>query len=241
MKQTFEIEWGLGKFTEEFVYGVFCKHFSDDIYKGITLSVKELPKPLDKYITDELVKLAERAKEAKECVEGLEEKPKTVRFTECIASPSDIHPTAIIDEGAVIGHGTKVWHHAHISEGAVIDNNCIIGDNVYIGKNVVIKAYCKIQNNAYIPEGVSIGHSVFIGPSVTFTNVKYPKGFVKAIEFEKTVVHDGATIGANATILCGLYIGEESLIGAGSVVTRDVSAKAVICGNPAEQVYGMEK
>lgn len=139
-------------------------------------------------------------------------------------NPSDIiiDPTAIIDSNVLVGEGTKVWHFTHIMSGANIGKNCTIGQNVFIGKNVKIGDGCKIQNNAYIPEGVLIMDEVFIGPSVVFTNVRRPRAFYKAGEFEKTVVESQVTIGANSTIRCGVQIHFNAFIGAGSIITREV-------------------
>jgi|GEM_PF-2327749 len=146
-----------------------------------------------------------------------------------------VHKTAIIDGGVVIGRGTKIWHHSHICKEARIGKNCTIGDNVYIGKEVYIGNNCKIQNNAYIPEGVIINDNVFIGPCATFTNIKYPNATISQKDkFKQTFVRNNATIGANATILCGIEIGAHSMIGAGSVVTKPVIAYTVAVGNPAK-------
>jgi UDP-2-acetamido-3-amino-2,3-dideoxy-glucuronate N-acetyltransferase len=149
-------------------------------------------------------------------------------------SGSDVHPSSIIDSGAVLGNGTKVWHFCHVSAGARIGSECVLGQNVFVGANVVIGHRVKIQNNVSIFEGVTLEDDVFVGPSVTFTNVRTPRAAVsRRDEFESTIVRFGASIGANATILCGLEIGAHSLIGAGAVVTRNVAPNAVVYGNPA--------
>jgi len=148
-----------------------------------------------------------------------------------------VHKTAIIESGVAIGNGTKIWHHSHVCWGAHIGNNCTIGQNVYIGKNVYIGNNCKIQNNVYIPEGVEIESDVFLGPSVTFTNILNPRAAIsRKEEFKSTVVEIGASIGANATILCDNVIGRYAMIGAGAVVTKDVDEFKVAFGNPAEVV-----
>jgi UDP-2-acetamido-3-amino-2,3-dideoxy-glucuronate N-acetyltransferase len=146
-----------------------------------------------------------------------------------------IHPTAIIDEGAIIGEGTNIWHFCHISSTAMVGENCIIGQNVYIAPGVVIGNSVKIQNNVSIYYGVTIEDDVFCGPSCVFTNVKRPRSFIHIDreEYEKTLVKKGATIGANATIVCGITIGEYAFIGAGSVVTSSVPAHTMVYGNPA--------
>lgn len=147
-----------------------------------------------------------------------------------------VHESSIVEEGASIGDGTRIWHFCHVREGAAIGRNCSIGQNVYIGKNVRVGDAVKIQNNVSVYEGVVLEDSVFCGPSVVFTNVRAPRSaFPKDPErgFMPTVVKKGATLGANATIVCGLTIGRGSFVGAGSVVTRDVPDRALVYGNPA--------
>jgi UDP-2-acetamido-3-amino-2,3-dideoxy-glucuronate N-acetyltransferase len=148
-----------------------------------------------------------------------------------------VHETAIIDTDVTIGHGTKIWAHTHVMSGAKIGTNCTIGENVFIGKNVEIGNNVKIQNNVFIPEGVIICDDVFIAPSVVFTNVKCPRALRKQ-EYVPTIVSRGATIGANSTIMCGIGLGAFCLVGAGSVVTKDVEMFILVYGNPA-QVHGM--
>src|SRR5438270_5175690 len=135
-----------------------------------------------------------------------------------------VHETSVIDDGAVIGNGTRVWHYCHIMSGSKIGSNCIIGQNVFIDRNVQIGNGVKIQNNVSVYNGVVIEDDVFLGPSVVFTNVINPRSFIdRKDEFRKTLVRKGATIGANATIVCGVEIGAWSMIGAGSVVTLNVN------------------
>ena len=145
-----------------------------------------------------------------------------------------IHPTAAVDEGVEIGDGTKIWHFTHVLAGSRIGRNCIVGQNVMLGPRVTIGDGCKVQNNVSIYTGVTIEDEVFCGPSCVFTNVLTPRAFVeRKNEFLPTLVRRGATIGANATIVCGVTIGRYALIGAGAVVTRDVPDHALVVGNPA--------
>jgi len=145
-----------------------------------------------------------------------------------------VHGSSYIDEGAQIGEGTKIWHFSHIMSKAVIGENCNIGQNVFIGDNVVIGNNCKIQNNVSLYEGLVVENNVFIGPSSVFTNVKNPRSFInRKDKFIPTIIHEGATIGANATIVCGVVIGNYSFVGAGAVVTKDVPPFTIVVGNPA--------
>lgn len=146
------------------------------------------------------------------------------------------HETAVVDEPADIGDGTKIWHFSHIMSGARIGKGCNIGQNVFIGSTAKIGNNVKVQNNVSVYEGVTLEDYVFCGPSCVFTNVNKPRSaFPRADrKFDKTVVRRGATIGANATIVCGVTIGEHSFIGAASVVTKDVPAYALYIGNPAK-------
>ncbi len=144
------------------------------------------------------------------------------------------HPTATIDEGAVIGEGTRVWHYAHVRKGATIGKNCIIGKSSYIDEGAVMGDNVKVQNFVSIYHGVTLGDDVFVGPSATFTNDLYPRAALwDASRLVKTLVGRGASIGANATVVCGLKIGEYAMIGAGSVVTKDVPRHTLVYGNPA--------
>lgn len=147
-----------------------------------------------------------------------------------------IHPTAVIDQGATIGDGTKIWHFTHIMPAAIIGAECIVGQNVFIDNNVVIGNKVKIQNNVSVYNGVIIEDEVFLGPSMVFTNVINPRSFIeRKTEFKKTMVKRGVSIGANATIICGVEIGEYAFIGAGSVITKNVHPFALMYGTPARQ------
>ena len=151
-----------------------------------------------------------------------------------------IHPTACVDEGAVIGKGTSIWHFAHVRSEAVIGAGCNIGQNVYIGPDVEIGNAVKIQNNVSVYDRVRLEDDVFCGPSMVFTNVMNPRSHVsRKHEFMETVVRRGATLGANCTIVCGNEIGQYAFIGAGSVVTRDVPPYALVYGVPAKLVGWM--
>ena len=153
-----------------------------------------------------------------------------------------VHETAIIDSGAEIGEGTKIWHWVHICGGAKIGKDCSFGQNVYIGNDVVIGNNCKIQNNVSIYDAVSLEDDVFCGPSMVFTNVINPRSaVVRTSEYKKTIVKRGATIGANATVICGVKIGEYAFIAAGAVVTKDVAPYSLVAGVPGKQIGWMDQ
>ncbi|MBV9961310.1 MAG: N-acetyltransferase [Parafilimonas sp.] len=146
------------------------------------------------------------------------------------------HSTAVIDEGAVIGNGTSIWHFSHLMKDCRIGNNCTIGQNVFIAANVVLGNNVKVQNNVSLYDGVVCEDDVFLGPSCVFTNVINPRSaVVRKNEFKKTVIKKGATIGANATIICGIIVNEFAFVGAGAVVTKSIPAYAIVTGNPAKQ------
>lgn len=146
------------------------------------------------------------------------------------------HETAVIDDGCTIGAGTRIWHFSHIMPGAVLGEGCNIGQNVVISPDVTLGRNCKVQNNVSLYTGVTCGDDVFLGPSCVFTNVTNPRSaVVRRDQYARTRVGRGATIGANATIVCGHDIGEYAFIGAGAVVTRDVPAHALVIGNPGRQ------
>jgi UDP-2-acetamido-3-amino-2,3-dideoxy-glucuronate N-acetyltransferase len=162
--------------------------------------------------------------------------PTKVHFCKMTGKNVFIHPSSVVDEGAVIGDGTKIWHFSHLMAACNVGNNCIIGQNVFIDNNVSIGNGVKIQNNVSVYNGVIVEDDCFLGPSVVFTNVINPRGFIeRKNEFKKTLVKKGSSIGANATILCGIEIGIYSLIGAGSVVVNNVPDFALMVGNPAHQ------
>jgi UDP-2-acetamido-3-amino-2,3-dideoxy-glucuronate N-acetyltransferase len=147
------------------------------------------------------------------------------------------HETAVIDEGSVIGEGTRIWHFSHIMKGCRIGKNCTIGQNVVISPEVVLGNRVKVQNNVSIYTGVVCGDEVFLGPSCVFTNVINPRSIIsRRLEYQPTFVEKGASIGANATILCGRRIGASAMVGAGAVVTKDVLPYALVVGNPARQI-----
>lgn len=148
-----------------------------------------------------------------------------------------VHETAIVDDGVEVGDGSRIWHFCHVLTGSRIGANCILGQNVMAGPRVTIGDGCKIQNNVSLYEAVTLEQDVFCGPSCVFTNVLTPRAFVeRKADFAPTLVGRGATIGANATIVCGVTIGRYAMIGAGAVVTRDVPEYALVVGNPARHL-----
>ncbi len=153
-----------------------------------------------------------------------------------------IHSTAIIDEGAQIGAGTRIWHFCHLMRDSRVGERCILGQNVFVDNNTLIGNGVKIQNNVSVYNGVVLEDDVFLGPSMVFTNVINPRSFIeRKQEFKKTLIKKGATIGANATILCGIEIGTYAMIGAGAVVTKSVPDFALMTGNPARQTGWVSK
>jgi UDP-2-acetamido-3-amino-2,3-dideoxy-glucuronate N-acetyltransferase len=152
------------------------------------------------------------------------------------------HTTAVVDDNCTIGEGTKIWHFSHIMTGAIIGNNCNLGQNVVVSPKVILGNNVRVQNNVSIYEGVICEDDVFLGPSMVLTNVINPRSAVsRKNEYKTTVIKKGATIGANATIVCGNTIGSFAFIGAGTVVTKDVPAYALIVGNPGRQTGWMSE
>ena len=153
-----------------------------------------------------------------------------------------VHETAVIDEGADIGNGTKIWHFCHVMPNAKIGESCILGQNVFIASNVVLGNRVKVQNNVSVYEGVICEDDVFLGPSMVLTNVINPRGFVeRKDEYLQTLIKKGASIGANATIVCGNTIGSYAFIGAGAVINKDVPDYALIVGNPGRRIGWMSR
>jgi acetyltransferase-like isoleucine patch superfamily enzyme len=155
---------------------------------------------------------------------------------ELVTSQPMVHPTAIVEEGASIGAGTRVWHRSHVRAGSRIGDGCTIGFSVYIDDGAVVGNRCKIQNHVSVYRGVTLEDDVFVGPSVTFTNDRYPRAGSPDWEIVPTVIHHGASLGANATIVCGIDVGTWAMAAAGSVVTSDVPAHGLVAGNPARLV-----
>lgn len=152
------------------------------------------------------------------------------------------HPTAIIDDGAAIGSGTRIWHWVHISAGAVIGRNCSFGQNVFVGNRVTIGNNVKVQNNVSVYDNVILEDDVFCGPSMVFTNVYNPRSAIqRKSEYRDTIVKQGSTLGANCTIVCGVTIGEHAFIGAGAVINKDVPPYALMAGVPAKQIGWMSQ
>jgi len=152
-----------------------------------------------------------------------------------------VHPSADVEEGARIGHGSKIWHLAHIRSTARLGANCVIGRNVYVDTNVVIGDRVKIQNNVSVYQGVTIEDEVFVGPCAVFTNDLRPRAQNPDWQITPTVVRRGASIGANATIVCGIEVGQYAMIAAGCVVTRDVAPHQLVAGNPARPMGWVDK
>ena len=155
-----------------------------------------------------------------------------------------IHDSAFVDDNVSIGKGTKVWHFTHIQSGSILGKNCVLGQNVNIANNVKIGNHVKIQNNVSVYEGVELEDYVFCGPSMVFTNIKIPRSEFPqrgSAYYKKTLVRKSASIGANATIICGVTIGKYSLIGSGAVVTKDVPDYTLVLGNPARIICKVDK
>ncbi len=153
-----------------------------------------------------------------------------------------VHETAIIDKGADIGGGSRVWHWAHVSSGAKIGSECSLGQNVFVGNQVVIGDQCKIQNNVSIYDNVTLEDGVFCGPSMVFTNVYNPRSFVeRKNEYRDTLIKKGATLGANCTIICGVTVGRFGFVAAGAVINKDVPDYALMVGVPAKQTGWMSR
>jgi UDP-2-acetamido-3-amino-2,3-dideoxy-glucuronate N-acetyltransferase len=153
-----------------------------------------------------------------------------------------VHPSAIVDEGAQIGEGSRVWHFVHVCSGAKIGKRVSLGQNVFVGNRVVIGDECKIQNNVSVYDNVTLEDGVFCGPSMVFTNVYNPRSFVeRKSEYRDTLVKCGATLGANCTIVCGVTIGQFAFVGAGAVINRDVPDYALVVGVPGRQIGWMSQ
>ncbi|MDP4532059.1 UDP-2-acetamido-3-amino-2,3-dideoxy-D-glucuronate N-acetyltransferase [Marinobacter salarius] len=156
--------------------------------------------------------------------------------------PVTIHPSALVDEGAQIGEGSRVWHFVHVCGGARVGQNVSMGQNVFIGNKVTIGDNCKIQNNVSVYDNVHLEEGVFCGPSMVFTNVYNPRSLIeRKDEYRDTLVKKGATLGANCTIVCGVTVGEYAFVGAGAVINKDVPAYALMVGVPARQIGWMSE
>lgn len=152
------------------------------------------------------------------------------------------HPTAIVDDGAIIGEGSRVWHFVHVCGGAQIGTGVSLGQNVFVGNKVSIGNNCKIQNNVSVYDNVTLEEGVFCGPSMVFTNVYNPRSLIeRKNEYRDTLVKKGATLGANCTIVCGVTVGEYAFVGAGAVINKDVKSYALMVGVPAKQIGWMSE
>ena len=161
---------------------------------------------------------------------------KELPYCAGMAAEASVHPTAVLDEGARVGAGTRIWHFSHVMAGAELGMNCVVGQNVFIGGGVRIGDGVKIQNNVSVYDGVILESDVFCGPSVVFTNVINPRAFIeRKTEYRPTRICRGASLGANSTIICGCTIGEYAFVGAGAVVTADVRPHALVVGVPARE------
>ena len=156
--------------------------------------------------------------------------------------PVAIHPSAVVDEGAQIGEGSRVWHFVHVCGGAKIGKNVSMGQGVFVGNKVTIGDNCKIQNNVSVYDNVHLEEGVFCGPSMVFTNVYNPRSLIeRKNEYRDTLVRKGATLGANCTLVCGVTVGEYAFVGAGAVINKDVPAYALMVGVPAKQIGWMSQ
>ena len=154
----------------------------------------------------------------------------------------EVHSSAVVDEGAQIGEGSRIWHFVHVCGGAKIGKQVTLGQNVFVGNKVTIGDHCKIQNNVSVYDNVHLEEGVFCGPSMVFTNVHNPRSLIdRKNEFRNTLVKKGATLGANSTIVCGVIIGEYAFVGAGAVINKDVPAYALMVGVPAKQIGWMSE
>lgn len=159
-----------------------------------------------------------------------------------MSTMTTIHPSAIVDDGAQIGEGSRIWHFVHVCGGARIGCGVSLGQNVFVGNKVTIGDHCKVQNNVSVYDNVTLEEGVFCGPSMVFTNVYNPRSLIeRKSEYRNTLVKKGATLGANCTIVCGVTIGEYAFVGAGAVVNKDVPAYALIVGVPAKQIGWMSE
>lgn len=159
-----------------------------------------------------------------------------------MSEAGSIHETAIVDDGAIIGEGTRIWHWVHVCAGARIGRSCSLGQNVFVADGVVIGDNVRIQNNVSVYDGVTLENDVFCGPSMVFTNVVNPRSaFPRKDQYRKTLVRTGATLGANCTILCGVTIGRFAFVAAGAVVTKDVPDHALVAGVPARRIGWMSE
>ena len=153
-----------------------------------------------------------------------------------------VHETAIVDEGAFVGKGSRIWHFVHVCSGARIGKSVSLGQNVFVGNRVVIGDYCKIQNNVSVFDNITLEEGVFCGPSMVFTNVHNPRALIeRKDEYRDTLIQKGATLGANCTVVCGVTVGEYSFVGAGAVVNKDIKPYALMVGVPARQVGWMSR
>jgi UDP-2-acetamido-3-amino-2,3-dideoxy-glucuronate N-acetyltransferase len=159
-----------------------------------------------------------------------------------MTQPYTVHPSAIVDEGAQIGEGSRVWHFVHVCGGAKIGKGVSLGQNVFVGNKVTIGDKCKIQNNVSVYDNVTLEEGVFCGPSMVFTNVYNPRSLIeRKNEYRDTLVKKGATLGANCTIVCGATVGEYAFVGAGAVINKDVKSYALMVGVPARQIGWMSE